>query len=411
MKTLHGIFNGLRQIWAHKIRSALTILGIVLGVAATVAMIGLIQGMFSGWRQWIVMQGGIEKVAILKQTPPDAQKHLASLSPGRTLRDAEAIRQNCPLATHVSPELDVPDPVIERNGKKYKCTVQGATRDILVINAHELGRGRFLADLDVERFQRTAIIGTAVVKELFRAEEDPIGQQIKIRGLPFTVVGVLAHYEIRSRKRNIADWKNKIALIPVTTALKCFTGNDQLTWLNVRVADAAYLEDLEGQLTRTLLQTHRGIEDFKIDTKEEMLARFASVQQSYMFTLGGIAAISLLVGGIGIMNVMLASLNERIREIGIRKAVGARNYDLFIQFLCEAVTLAVLGGVLGVVTGASVVYALQTAAVLGGSGAPQFSLSAVAIGFAFSVAVGIVAGIYPAVRAARLDPIVALRYE
>lgn len=411
MKTLHGILNGLRQIWAHKIRSALTVLGIILGVAATVAMIGLIQGMFENWRLWIQQQGGIEKVAIMKQAPPDSQKHLASLSPGRTIRDAEAIRQTCDFVTHISPEVDLSNAALERNGKKYRCSVVGATRDILTINVYEIGEGRFLSDLDVEQFKRVAVIGTDVQKALFREDEDPLGQLIKINGQPFTIAGVLAHSEIMSGKRNIMDWKNRIAFIPVTTAQKCFTGNDQLTWLNVRISDPAYLDELEGQLTRTLLQTHRGIEDFKIETKEEMVARFASIRQSYTFTMGGIAAISLIVGGIGIMNVMLASLHERVREIGIRKAVGARNWDLFVQFLCEAVILAGLGGVLGIVVGTGLVYALQSAAVLGGSGAPQFSLPAVIVGFSFSVLVGIVSGIYPAIRAARLDPIVALRYE
>jgi len=411
MKTLHGILNGLRQIWAHKVRSALTVLGIILGVAATVAMIGLIQGMFENWRIWIVQQGGIEKVVILKQTPPDAQKHLASLSPGRTLRDADAIRQTCNFVTHISPEVDLETSTLERKGKQFRCSVMGVTRDILTINVYEVGKGRFVGDLDVEQFKRVAVIGTTIQKELFGEDDDPVGKQIKINGQPFTVVGVLAHSEILSGKRNIVEGKNRLVFIPVTTAQKCFTGNDQLTWLNVRISDPAYMDELEGQLTRTLLQTHRGIEDFKIDTKEEMMARFRSIRQSYTFTMGGIAAISLIVGGIGIMNVMLASLNERVREIGIRKAVGARNWDLFVQFLCESVILAGLGGVLGIAVGTALVYVLQTAAVLGGMGTPQFSLPAVLVGFGFSVLVGIVSGIYPAIRAARLDPIVALRYE
>jgi len=410
MNFLIGILIGLREIFAHKFRSFLTMIGIILGVASLVSMIGLVRGAFANSKKWIVEMGGIEKVTIRDDVPPVEQQYLAGISEGRTLRDAEAIRRACPLAAWVSPEVDLSDSVLQRGNKTYNVRTQGVQDDILAINNYAVDEGRFIGDLDIERFANVAVIGTAVYQELYQPNENALGTGIKINGHPFTVIGVLRHYELMHGDRNALDWKNRIVFTPISTIMQKFNGHKKLTWLNVKARDADFLGSLAEQLQNTLLQTHRGIQDFRVETLEEMRAEFAKVENAFTLALGGVAAISLLIGGIGIMNVMLASINERIREIGIRKAVGARAWDVFVQFVAESVALSILGGLLGLGAGAGLIRLL--ALVLKESGLePAVSLDALLIGFTFSVAVGILSGLYPAVKAARLDPIEALRYE
>jgi ABC-type antimicrobial peptide transport system permease subunit len=410
MNFLIGIFIGLREILAHKVRSFLTMIGIILGVASLVSMIGIVRGTFAMSKRWIEEMGGMGKIAVMPQEPPQRQRFLAGISPGRTLRDAEAIRRSCPLAVYVSPEVDVPGSVVQRKDKLFNVRVQGVREDILPINAYEVAQGRYFGDLDIERFASVAVIGTAVARALFEPNESPLGQAIRINGLPFVVIGVLKHYEIANRDRNPLEGKNEIVFIPISTMQQRFTGDKALTWLNVKAADVEHLDSLGEQLENTLLQTHRGIEDFRVETREEMKERFAEMENTFMMALGGVAAISLLIGGIGIMNVMLASINERIREIGIRKAVGARDWDIFIQFVAESVALSILGGLLGLLAGVGLVRLLDLLTQDAGLN-PELSMQALAVGFFSSVGVGILSGLYPAVRAARLDPIEALRYE
>lgn len=446
-----GVTMGLREIAAHKFRSALTMLGIILGVCSLVGMFALVTGMTNGMRFALNQLGGLEKVTVVDQEPPLEQQHLAELSPGRTWRDVEAIRANCPLVEAVSPEVDLRGATVVRGNRQSRPRqVVGALPEFLLVNNFAVEHGRFVSELDVWNAARVCVLGQRTCADLFGAttpKENALGQIIEINGEPFTVVGVFRLYETerarRAREAGRAEpppsrfdvrrvaarprggvrgghWlagKNEIVVMPLSTMQVIFRsaalgGTDadpRLTWLNLRVRDPEFLDEALHQVRNTLLQTHRGIEDFGFDTREAWAESIREQSQNAIRTGGLIASISLVVGGIGIMNIMLASIRERIQEIGIRKAVGARDRDIFVQILVESVTLAVLGGVVGLMFAFGLVMVLEW--MTPPDYTPVITAPALVVSLLFSVGVGIVAGLYPAFQASRYNPIEALRLE
>jgi putative ABC transport system permease protein len=419
-----AVVNGLRELRANKIRSLLSMSGIILGVASLVAMVTVVQGMVGNFRQFVDAMGGIEKITVEKQPLPKEQEHLAELSEGITMRDVERLRRTVPLVRNISPEARVGFEKLAFEGRETSTYVNGVTADYLPVAKRwvDPGQGRFISDLDVLNLNDVIVLGSAVVPDLFPANVDPVGQVVKVRGRRFTVIGILNNIEgsgmqIRSASSRGSGgswrWRNSGVFIPVSTALTKFNGNDRLSGLGLRIADADQLRDAVEQTERTMLAAHKGLRDFSISTNEQTLEDFRKTESAFKLSLGGVAGISLFVGGIGIMNVMLASINERIREIGVRKAVGARGSDLFLQFLAEAAVVSVVGGLLGLLVSTGIVglmnfiltQALPTGAVA------TLDWAIMAQGLAFSVVIGLVAGVYPALRAARLDPIEALRHE
>ncbi len=419
-----AVVNGLRELRANKIRSLLSMSGIILGVASLVAMVTVVQGMVGNFRQFVDAMGGIEKITVEKQPLPKEQEHLAELSEGITMRDVERLRRTVPLVRNISPEARVGFEKLAFDGRETSTYVNGVTADYLPVAKRwvDPGQGRFISDLDVLNLNDVIVLGSAVVPDLFPANVDPVGQVVKVRGRRFTVIGVLNNIEgsgmqIRSASSRGSGgswrWRNSGVFIPVSTALTKFNGNDRLSGLGLRIADPDQLRDAVEQTERTMLAAHKGLRDFSISTNEQTLEDFRKTETAFKLSLGGVAGISLFVGGIGIMNVMLASINERIREIGVRKAVGARGSDLFLQFLAEAAVVSVVGGLLGLLVSTGIVglmnfiltQALPTGAVA------TLDWAIMAQGLAFSVVIGLVAGVSPALRAARLDPIEALRHE
>lgn len=410
MNLIGATFNGMRELWAHKFRSLLSMIGIILGVAALVAMVGVVQGMIKNFRVFFEEQGGIERIDIVPDEVPQEQLAIAYLSEGRTLRDADAIRAAVPLADFVAPTLNVGWQRMVWRNNHTSMRITGATSDLLAVERLAVDEGRFISDVDLELASPVVVIGTEVKTRLFGNRSDVIGETIRIRGQAYTVIGILHHYEFDQAGRNALRWKNFRAYIPITTAMKRFTGNTKIDGLSIKIADVSVLPDVVPQLENTLLQTHNGIRDFLVQTREEQLAEFQKLERSFTLSLGGVAAISLLVGGIGIMNVMLAVINERIREIGVRKAVGARGSDIFVQFLAEAVVISVIGGVLGIIASVGFIELLKSV-LTDEQITILISIKAMVAGFSFSVIIGIIAGIYPAMRAARLNVIEALRFE
>lgn len=419
-----AVLNGLRELQANKVRSLLSMSGIILGVASLVAMVTVVQGMVGNFRQFVDAMGGIEKITVSREALPKEQEHLAELSQGVTMRDVERIRRTVPLVENISPEARVGYERLTVEGRETNTYVTGVAADYLPVAKRwvDPGFGRFISDLDTLNMNDVIVLGSAVVPELFGPNENPVGAIVKLRGRRFTVIGVLNNIEgsgmqIRSANSRSSGgpwrWRNSGAFIPVSTAQVKFIGNDKLSGLGLRIRDADQLQDAVEQTERTLLTAHQGLRDFAITTNEQTLEDFRKTEVAFKLSLGGVAGISLFVGGIGIMNVMLASINERIREIGVRKAVGARGSDLFLQFLAEAAVISVVGGLIGLVVSMGIVtlmnYILTQALPTGAVATLDWLIMAQGLGF--SVIVGLVAGVYPALRAANLDPIEALRHE
>jgi putative ABC transport system permease protein len=400
-----GLHIAWRSILRHKMRAALTMLGIVIGVAAVIAMLAIGHGARAQVQAQVESLGSNFLMVLPGATTTAGARSGWGAAPTLTADDAKAIERECDAVAFVSPGIRSTQQVVYRN-QNWSTFVYGAGADYVYVRDWPIVAGYFFTKQDVDAAAKVAVLGQTVAQSLF-GDEDPIDAVIRIKNVPFRVIGVFA----QKGQSVMGDDQDDIVLVPYTTAQRRLMN---VTYIRVILATAVNehaIAEAKQQITQLLRQRHRigpGEEDdFTVRTQDEVAQIFESTTNVMTLLLGAMASISLLVGGIGIMNIMLVSVTERIREIGIRMAVGARGRDILGQFLIEAVTLSVAGGILGVILG---VATAQTITKFAGWQTLLTPFSVILALF-FAAAVGIFFGFYPARQAARLDPIEALRYE
>ncbi|HEX9735919.1 MAG TPA: ABC transporter permease [Thermoanaerobaculia bacterium] len=412
MKIHEALLTSLANISAHKLRSALTMLGIVFGVGAVIAMLSIGAGAEQQALETIARLGLHNVVVRAKELKEDEAQEIRAKSLGVSLRDSEAIADAVPGVELVAPKVDVdPYQVIAAGGESGGAAVYGVAAEHARLVDLTISEGRFLDPLDVRGHAQAAVIGAAVRRDLF-GHGPAVGEHFKVNDLWFEVVGVIdaGGGEVDAFQGVAIASAASAIYVPVSTALRKFDRDpldSPLTEIVVRLREAESGRQAARVIEGLLDHLHAGADDYELVVPEALLAESRRTQRLFNVVMGCIAGISLLVGGIGIMNIMLATVLERTREIGIRRAVGARRHDILFQFIVESFSLSALGGVAGIVMG--VVIARVVAA---SAGWPTLvTLWSILLATGVAMTVGLSSGIYPAFRAARLDPIESLRYE
>jgi len=410
MNILESIRLATRGLFANKLRSALTMLGIIIGVGAVVALLSIGQGAQSAITQQIQGIGSNVIFVFPGALTQGGMSFGAGSSASLTMEDAEAIADpiNCPDVAAVAPQQQRNAQIIYRD-RNTNASVVGTTPVYSFVRKAVVSQGHFFDDQEAASSARVAVLGAQLALDLFD-QEDAIGQTIRINRVPFRVIGVLV-------EQGGGGPTDTSLYVPITTAKSRLFGSTiargggrAVQLITVSAVSENRIDAAVQQITELIRQRHKiqyGDDDFSVTSQKDILGVLNQVTDILTLFLGAIAAISLLVGGIGIMNIMLVSVTERTREIGIRKAVGAKKRDIMVQFLIEAMVLSILGGLIGIAFGAGVAALVNATGVL----VTRVSLQSVALSVTFSMAVGLFFGLYPATRAASLNPIQALRYE
>ena len=413
MNVLESMRVALRSLSANRLRSGLTMLGIIIGVGAVIALLSIGQGAGAAITQQV--QGiGSNLIIVFPGTAPRPGQPLGVSAP-MTLADARALEdRGCCSAVGVVAPVYQRSAQISYAGNNTNTSVTGVTPSYEAVRNWHVASGKFIDESDINSLTRVAVLGKATAKNLF-GTEDPIGKSIKINRIPFKVVGVMIE---KGGTSFFGGSQDDVLFVPLTTAQQRLFGSAALTpqgaprvsSVLISAAGEKQIETAMAQITQVLRVRHKVVyqqDDFTVLSQKDLLGALNQITDILTLFLAAIAAISLLVGGIGIMNIMLVSVTERTREIGIRKAVGAKRRDIMTQFLIEAITMSVAGGLLGILLGAGIGAAVNATGVIKTTLDPTSVMLAVG----FSVAVGLFFGLYPAARAAGLHPIDALRYE
>jgi putative ABC transport system permease protein len=404
MNLLDSFTVALVSLAANKLRSMLTMLGVIIGVGAVIAMISIAQGAKNQ------MMSNIQSLGTNVVMVHPGQQRVGGIMGGMgtaqrlTTKDVEAIIRSCDAVKTAAPESRR-NSQVKFGNMNTTTTIIGTTPDYLEIRGFQVAEGRFFNNVEVKSKAKVCTVGQTVVTNLF-GDESPLGKTLRINRVSFKVIGVM----VPKGQQGWQDPDDQI-FVPVTTAMNRIFKTEYINSISVEAVSMDRLDQASREIETLLRRRHRTPEnedsDFTVRTQAEFTQMAETAARTFMMLLGGIASVSLLVGGIGIMNIMLVSVTERTREIGIRKAVGARRRDILIQFLIESVVLSTIGGIIGILLG---IGASRFIAVMAGWQA-EVTIDSVLISFGFAGAIGVFFGIYPAQKAASLDPIEALRYE
>jgi putative ABC transport system permease protein len=394
--------EAFRSLLSNKLRSGLTILGIIIGITAIIAMLSIGEGAKRQLAQSVENLGSNQ----LNVLPGFIQPGRGIVSAGRgtaqslKMRDVDVIKKIEGVKA-VSPEISRRFQVISSSGKNTNVLVIGVTPEYLLVRNSKVEKGYFFKENDLNR---VAVLGPTVAEDLF-GEEDPIGKIIRINKVNFKVIGVL-------EPKGSVGFINadEVVLIPLLVMQKILTGSEYLSLIAVQAESSELVDKVKNDITNALLKEHKVSpenQDFSVIAAQQFLNTFNALIKTMTIFLASIAAISLIVGGIGIMNMMLTSVTERTKEIGLRKAIGAKKKEILMQFLIESVILTLIGGIFGIILGGLISIGVSKFANI----TSEVSLYSIFLSLTFSSLVGIIFGYWPAKRAADLDPIVALRYE
>ena len=398
----------LRSLKINKMRSILTSLGIIIGVSAVIIMLSIGEGAKQRINKDIASMGSNLLMVMSGSTTSSGVRMGSGTQPTLTIKDAEAILKYCPSVLEVAPTVSQVQQLVY-SSQNWSTSVNGITTGFMPIRLWEIEEGRGITQEDIKNTTKVAVLGSTVTTNLF-GDMDPINKTIRIGGMPFKVIGTL---KPKGQNGNGQDQDDTV-LIPITTAQKKLFGTDfpgMVKHINVQAVNEESLETAQVEIKELLRERHNlgknKEDDFTIRNFTQMLETAKETSNTMALFLGLIASVSLLVGGIGIMNIMLVSVTERTKEIGIRMAIGAKAMDIRIQFLVEALLLSLSGGILGVLIG---IIGAKLASVMSDMSV-VISATPILISFGFSGLIGVVFGYYPAYKASLLNPIDALRYE
>ena len=404
-----SIRDSLATLRAYKGRSILQMIGVTFGVAAVIVTLSLVEGGKEQGLDYLDETGGLAKLDVRKKTTGRVSLHAReTASYGLTYEDAVAVRDD------MAEETDAVSPVLHqrlllrKGAKKSRRSVVGVAQDYQTLESFFVEHGRFITYADLAAFHKVIVLGTEVRDELFGSDV-PLGQDVIVGTERYRVIGVMEEksYRFNDMHDNMLEWMNRQAFIPVTTALKRMTGGREITDLNVLASDVEAMPETRDRLEQLLSRRHRGAIDFEVIDRGELLAEREAEGMVYDIAFGVSGAISLLVGGIIIMNILLASLRQRIQEVGVRKALGATDFSIFGQFLIESVLIAGGGAVLGTFLGTNLTGIVSDLM----QQSTMISPGIVGIAVGSAITVGLIFGLYPAIKAARLHPVESLRYE
>ncbi len=403
MNLIESLKMASTTLVANKLRSSLTMLGIVIGNASVIAMVGVGQGAQKLAAEQFESLGP----NVLFIVPGSQEERRTSFNLPKTLvwEDAKAIATQVPTVVEVAPQINANQLITYRNRNTNKLVI-GTTPEFLTVRSFDVARGRFINNIDLQRNNRVVVLGPEIAQRLF-GQDDPVGKRIRIKNSGFEVIGVMA-----AKGSFLGTNQDETIYIPLTTMANQIVGRTspygtEVSFISVSALNENSVRAAKFQIENLLRLRHKitDKDDFGVQTQKDILNIVGTITGALTFLLAAIAGISLLVGGIGVMNIMLVSVTERTQEIGLRKAVGAKKQDILVQFLIEATILSATGGIVGTVIGISTILAVGAFSPL----SPVVSPVAIIIAVSVSGGIGLFFGVFPAQRAAKLDPIVALR--